>query len=413
MGFEMKSRLSLILGIVFIFVAGLSFGLSAKTEKDQLKEDLKLLGIYTEVFKIVKEHYVEPVDSKKLIYGSLRGMMNALDPYSTFFTPDEFKDFTTETHGEFGGLGIEITMEDHKLIIVAPIEDTPAWKAGLKPGDIIIEINGEPTDKMTLLQAVKKMRGKPGTKVTLTIWRKGVEKPFKVTITRAIIKIRSVKTKELENGKIGYIRLTQFQENSPEDFEKALKKFKKKEGIIIDLRNNPGGLLSSAVMIADMILKKGDLIVYTKGRDPRNNEKYYSENNPVIPTSIPVVLLVNKGSASASEILTGALQDNNRALVVGDKTFGKASVQTLIPLPDGSGIKLTTAHYYTPSGKMIMHKGITPDIIVHVSEKEEIERLKAEREAKIHGKKVKIKDPQLDTAINAIKIINFAKKIEK
>jgi carboxyl-terminal processing protease len=408
----MKSRLSLVAGILFIFIAGLSFGINAKTQ-DKLKEDLELLNIYTDVLKIVKELYVEPVETKKLIYGSLRGMMSSLDPYSTFFAPDEFKEFTTETHGEFGGLGIEITMENHKLIIVAPIEDTPAWKAGLKPGDIIIEIDGEPTDKMSLMEAVKKMRGKPGTKVTLTIWRKGLEKPFKVTITRAIIKIRSVKTKELEKGKIGYIRLTQFQENSTEDFKKALLKFKDKEGIIIDLRNNPGGLLSTAVMIADMLLKKGDLIVYTKGRTPRSNEEYFSENDPVIPLNIPVVVIVNKGSASASEILTGALRDNNRAIAVGDKTFGKASVQTLIPLPDGSGIKITTAHYYTPSGKLIMNKGITPDIIVHVTEKEEMERLKAEREAKIHGKKVKIKDPQLDTAINAIKILNFARKAEK
>ncbi|NPA16804.1 S41 family peptidase [Persephonella sp.] len=409
----MKSRLSLVAGILIIFVAGLTFGINAKTKNDQLKEDLQLLGIYTDVFKLVKEIYVEPVDSKKLIYGSLRGMMNALDPYSAFFTPEEYKEFTTETHGEFGGLGIEITMENHKLIIVAPIEDTPAWRAGLKPGDIIVEIDGKPTDKMTLMQAVKLMRGKPGTKVTLTIWRKGVDKPFKVTITRAIIKIRSVKTKELENGKIGYIRLTQFQENSAEDFKKALEKFKNKEGIIIDLRNNPGGLLSTAVRIADMLLKKGDLIVYTKGRTPRSNEEFFSRTNPVIPLDLPVVVIVNKGSASASEILTGALRDNKRALAVGDKTFGKASVQTLIPLPDGSGLKITTAHYYTPSGKLIMNKGITPDIVVHVSQEEEMERLKAEREAKIHGKKVKIKDPQLDAAINAIKILNFARKAEK
>ena len=409
----MRSRLSLVAGIFLIFIAGLSFGLNTKTESEKLKEDLELLGIYTEVFKIVKEIYVEPVDSQKLIYGSLRGMMKSLDPYSAFFSPDEYKDFTTETHGEFGGLGIEITMENHKLIIVAPIEDTPAWRAGLKPGDIIIEINGEPTDKMTLLQAVKKMRGKPGTKITLTIWRKGVEKPFKVTITRAIIKIRSVKTKELENGKIGYIRLTQFQENSAEDFKKALLKFKDKEGIIIDLRNNPGGLLSTAVRIADMMLKKGDMIVYTKGRIPRSNEEFYSKANPVIPLDIPLVIIVNKGSASASEILTGALKDNNRAIAVGDKTFGKASVQTLIPLPDGSGIKITTAHYYTPNGKLIMNKGITPDIVVHMTEEEEMERLKAEREAKIQGKEIKIKDPQLDAAINAIKILNFAKKAKK
>ena len=404
----MKNRLALISGILILFFAGFTFGISAKTDKDQSK-DIELLGLYTHVFKIVKDYYVEPVDSKKLIYGSLRGMMNSLDPFSAFFTPDEFKEFTTETQGEFGGIGIEITMENHKLIIVAPIEDTPAWKAGLKAGDIILEIDGKPVEKMTLIQAVKLMRGKPGTKVTLTIWRKGEEKPFKVTITRAIIHVKSVKTKELKDN-IGYIRLTQFQENSADEFEKALEKFKNKKGIIIDLRNNPGGLLTSAVTIADMLLPKGALIVYTKGRTPRSNEEYYSESDPVIPKNLPLVVLVNKGSASASEILTGALKDNNRALTVGDTTFGKASVQTLIPLPDGSGIKLTTAHYYTPSGKLIMYKGITPDIVVHVSEKEEIERLKAERDAKLKGKKAEIKDPQLETAINAIKILNFAKE---
>ncbi len=410
----MKSKLSLVLGIMIIFAAGIGFGINAKTAPKDYSEDLKLLGIYTQVFKIVKDNYVEPVDSKTLVYGSLRGMMNALDPYSTFFTPEEFKEFTTETHGEFGGLGIEITMENHKLIVVTPIEDTPAYKAGLKPGDIIIEIDGEPTDKMTLFQAVKKLRGKPGTKVTLTIWRKGLDKPLKVTITRAIIKVKSVKVRELEDGKIGYIRLTQFQENSANEFEKALKKFKNKEGIIIDLRNNPGGLLSVAVRIADEILPKGKLVVYTKGRRPEDQTKYFSTSDPIIPTDLPIVLLVNKGSASASEILTGALRDNNRALAVGDKTFGKASVQTLIPLPDGSGIKLTTAHYYTPSGELIMNKGITPDIIVKVSEKQEIERLKAERDAKLKGiKNPKIKDPQLEAAINAVKILNFAKESMK
>ncbi|NPA51775.1 MAG: S41 family peptidase [Aquificae bacterium] len=406
----MKSKMAFVVGIMIVFIAGVSFGINAKTKKDY-SEDLELLGIFTDVFKLVQENYVEPVDSKKLIYGSLRGMLSSLDKFSTFFPPDEFEEFTTETHGEFGGLGIEIMMENHKLIIVSPIEDTPAYKAGLKPGDIIIEIDGEPTEKMTLFQAVKKLRGKPGTKVTITVWRKGLEKPFKVTITRAIIKIKSVKTKELNDGKIGYIRLTQFQENSAQDFEKALLKFKNKEGIIVDLRNNPGGLLSVAVRIADMLLEKGELIVYTKGRTPRSNEKFYSINDPIIPKDIPIVVIVNKGSASASEILTGALMDNERALSVGDRTFGKASVQTLIPLPDGSGIKLTTAYYYTPSGKLIMDKGITPDVVVKVTEEEEIERLKAEREAKIKGEdKVKIKDPQLETAINAIKILSFAKK---
>ncbi|RMA97667.1 S41 family peptidase [Hydrogenothermus marinus] len=404
----MKNKLALVSGILILFFAGFTFGINAKTENDR-SEDIKLLGLYTHVFKLVKDYYVEPVESKKLVYSSLRGMMQALDPFSSFFTPDEFKEFTTETKGEFGGLGIEITMENHKLIIVAPIEDTPAWRAGLKAGDIILKIDGKPVEKMTLMQAVKLMRGKPGTKVTLTILRKGVEKPFDVTIVRDIIHVKSVKTKQLKDD-IGYIRLTQFQENSAEEFEKALEKFKNKKGIIVDLRNNPGGLLSAAVTIADMILPEGKLIVYTKGRIPSSNEKYYSESKPIIYPKIPIVLIVNRGSASASEILTGALRDNNRALVVGDRTFGKASVQTLMPLPDGSGLKLTTAHYYTPSGKMIMYKGIMPDIIVHESQEEQLKRMKAEREAKLKGKKIKIEDPQLEAAINAIKILNFAKE---
>ncbi|WP_028950206.1 S41 family peptidase [Sulfurihydrogenibium subterraneum] len=407
----MKSRISMVVGVILIFVAGMSFGLNAKTPKTDYSEDIQIIRTYTDVLKLVEDNYVEPTESKKLLYGSLRGLLSSLDPYSTFFTPEEFKEFTSETQGEFGGLGMEVTMENNKLLVVSPIEDTPAFKAGIKPGDWIIEIDGEPTDKMTLFQAVKKMRGKPGTKVTLTIFRKGVEKPFKVELVRDIIKVKSVKTKELENGKIGYIRLTQFQENSAEEFEKALKSFKNKEGIIIDLRNNPGGLLTSAVSIADMLLPKGKLIVYTQGRDPKNREEFYSQSEPVVDKKIPIAVIVNKGSASASEILTGALKDNNRAIIVGDTTFGKASVQTLIPLPDGAGVKLTVAHYYTPNGNLIMNKGITPDIIVKVSEEEEAERAKAEREAKMNGKEAEIKDPQLEAAINAVKILNFAKKL--
>jgi carboxyl-terminal processing protease len=407
----MKSKVSMVVGVMLIFIAGMSFGLNAKSSKTDYSDDIQIIRTYTDVLKLVEDNYVEPTDSKKLLYGSLRGLLSSLDPYSTFFTPEEFKEFTSETQGEFGGLGMEVTMENNKLLVVSPIEDTPAYKAGIKPGDWIVEIDGEPTDKMTLFQAVKKMRGKPGTKVTLTIFRKGVEKPFKVELVRDIIKVKSVKTKELENGKIGYIRLTQFQENSAEEFEKALLSFKNKEGIIIDLRNNPGGLLTSAVSIADMLLPKGKLIVYTQGRDPKNKEEFYSQSEPIVDKKIPIAVIVNKGSASASEILTGSLKDNNRAIIVGDTTFGKASVQTLIPLPDGAGVKLTVAHYYTPNGNLIMNKGITPDIIVKVSEEEELERAKAEREAKLNGKEVEIKDPQLEAAINAVKILNFAKKM--
>lgn len=407
----MKSKISMVIGVMLIFIAGMSFGLSSKGKTDYT-EEVEIIKTYTDVLKIVEDNYVEKPKSKDLLYGSLRGLLSSLDPYSTFFTPEEFKEFTSETQGEFGGLGIEITMENNKLLVVSPIEDTPAYKAGLKPGDWIVEINGEPTDKMTLFQAIKKMRGEPGTKVTLTIFRKGVEKPFKVEIVRDIIKVKSVKTKELENGKIGYIRLTQFQENSADEFEKALKEFKNKEGIIIDLRNNPGGLLTSAISISSMILPKGKLIVYTQGRTKDSKEEYYSERDPIIPKEIPIAVIVNKGSASASEILTGALKDNKRAIIVGDTTFGKASVQTLIPLQDGSGVKLTIAHYYTPNGNLIMNKGITPDIVVKMTEEEEIEKAKAEREAKINGKdEINVKDPQLEAAINAVKILNFAKKL--
>ncbi len=401
----MKKIFTLVIGIFLIFVAGVSFGIGllSKEDKKTVEEDLKYLKLYTEVFSIVKEHYVEPVDGKKLVYGSLKGMLQSLDPYSMFFTPEEFKEFTVESKGEFGGLGMEVTMENGKLMVVAPIEDTPAWRAGIKAGDIILEINGEPTDNLSLIEAVKKMRGKPGTKITLTIWRKGLNKPIKITITRAIIKVKSVKTKELENGKYGYIRLTQFQENSDVEMRKALYKFKDKKGIILDLRNNPGGLLTVAVNIADMLLDKGDLIVYTQGRDIRMNEKFYSRRDPIINKNQKIIVLVNFGSASASEILTGALQDNHRAIVVGDQTYGKASVQTLIPLEDGSGLKLTTAHYYTPSGRLIAKKGIIPDVVVHISKEDEMERLKQERDAKIKGEdKVKVKDPQLDEAINLL-----------
>lgn len=405
----MKSRVSMVLGVLLIFIAGMSFGLSSKAEKKDYSEEVKIIRVYTDVLKLVEENYVDNPDKKQLLYGSLRGMLSALDPYSTFFTPEEYKEFTSETQGEFGGLGIEITMENNKLLVVSPIEDTPAYRAGIKTGDWIVEIDGEPTDKMTLIQAVKKMRGKPGTKVTLTIFRKGVEKPFKVELTRDMIKIKSVKTKELEDGKIGYIRLTQFQENSAEEFQKALNQFKNKQGLIIDLRNNPGGLLTSAVAISDMLLPKGKLIVYTQGRNPNSKEEFFSQSEPIIPVNVPVAVIVNKGSASASEILTGALKDNKRAIIVGDTTFGKASVQSLIPLPDGSGVKLTVAHYYTPNGNMIMNKGILPDIVVKMTEQQEEEKAKAEREAKMSGKDEIIRDPQLDAAINAIKILNFAK----
>jgi carboxyl-terminal processing protease len=406
-----KTLITMVIGIFLIFIAGYSFGVSSNSKEEtisDIEEDLKYLNLYTEALNIVKEYYVKEVKTKTLVYNSLKGMLKRLDPYSQFFTPEELKEFTEDSTGEFGGLGIEITMENGKLIVVSPIEDTPAWRAGIKAGDIIAEINGEPTDTMTIGEVVKKLRGKPGTKVTLTIIRKGLKKPLRITITRAIIKVKSVKTKTLENGKYGYIRLTQFQSNSADEFEKALLKFKNKDGIIIDLRNNPGGLLDVVEHIADMLLPKGELIVYTKGRKRGANSKAFSTHDPVIPTSIPIVVLVNRGSASASEILAGAIQDNKRGIIVGDQTFGKASVQTIIPLEDGSAIKITIAHYYTPSGRLIDKKGIIPDVVIHMTEKEELNRLQAERDIKL-GKKVKLKDPQLEGAINILDYLNSQK----
>ena len=407
----MRNLIASVAGIILIFIAGVSFGVGIagkKKDLNTLSKDLEYLDLYTQVFSIVKKHYVEPVDSKTLVYNSLKGMLKGLDPYSMFFTPDEFKEFTVESRGEFGGLGIEITQEHGRIVIVSPIEDTPAWRAGLKSGDIILEVNGESIEGLSLLQAVKKMRGKPGTPIVLTIWRKGLEKPIKVKLIRAVIKIKSVKTKELANGKYGYIRLTQFQENSDSEFRKALEKFRNKKGIIIDLRNNPGGLLTIAIEIADMLLPDGKLVVYTKGRDPETNEKFYSRMDPIIPEKTPIIVLVNSGSASASEILSGALQDNKRGLIVGDETFGKASVQTLVPLPDGSGMKFTTAHYYTPSGRLIAKKGIIPDIVVHMTTEQERDRLKAERDIKLHPEKdIKVKDPQLE---EAVKLLDYLTK---
>ncbi|SNR65057.1 S41 family peptidase [Desulfurobacterium atlanticum] len=419
---SLKRGLFACLLILFSFSI-VKVGLAAKTGKD--KNELSYISLFTEVYHLVKEKYVEPVTPKKLFEGAIQGMLSKLDPHSVLFTPDDFKEFEVETQGEFGGLGIQITKtKDGKLMIITPIEDTPAYRAGLKPGDVIVEINGKPfTPEMTLMDAVKMMRGKPGTKVTIKVMRKGWEKPKEFTITRAIIKIQSVKYKLLDNH-IGYIRFTTFQGNSPEEFKKALKalsKDKELKGIIVDVRNNPGGLLDSAVEISDYFLPEGDLIVYTKGRIPDSNQKFYSENPPVVPENIPVVMLVNGGTASAAEILTGALRYNNRAVVVGEKTFGKGSVQTLFPLEMGYGVKITTAKYYMPNHECIDGKGIKPDITVKLSE-EDVKLLKKEakeieehpeKTAEIRKKREKYIDNQLKRAIEIIKEFQLFQQMKK
>ena len=324
------------------------------------------LDTFASVLAIVQKNYVEPVSTKRLIDGAISGMLASLDPHSAYLTPDLYRDLEVETRGSFGGLGIEITIKNGALTVVAPIEDTPAFRAGLKAGDQIIKIDDDFTKDMSLTEAVKRMRGPKGSKIKLTLHRTGVPELFTVTLARDVIKIQSVKSKMLPEG-YGYIRVTTFQENTGEGVEKAIDEFEAKEhgklkGIVFDLRDNPGGLLNQAVKVSDDFLD-GGLIVYTQGREENQQQKYFSHKKKDF-TDYPMVVIVNGGSASASEIVAGALQDQKRAVILGTQTFGKGSVQTILPLDDHSALRLTTARYYTPTGRSIQAVGITPDVDV-------------------------------------------------
>jgi len=323
------------------------------------------LKIYGDVLSAVQNSYVEEPDMDKLVEGSIKGMLQTLDPHSSYLTPDMLKQVEVETKGVFGGLGIEIGIKDDILTIIAPIDDTPAFRAGLQAGDKIMKIEDDFTKDMTVMDAVKRLRGEPGTTVTIWIGRKGVAELMPFTITRDIIKIRSVKSKDLGDG-IGYVKLLQFQQDTTAELEKALQSQVKEKGelrgLVLDLRNNPGGLLDQAVKVSDTFLDSG-LIVYTDGRIEAQKFKYTAHKNGTY-SGFPIVILVNAGSASASEIVAGALQDHARAVVLGTQTFGKGSVQTILPLEDGSALRLTTARYYTPKGRSIQAKGIEPDIVV-------------------------------------------------
>jgi carboxyl-terminal processing protease len=323
------------------------------------------IKLFSEALNEIQKKYVEEKDSKELIYGAIRGMMSTLDPHSTFLSPEEFKELEIETSGIFSGIGIEITLKDGILTVVSPIEGTPADKAGLLPGDKILQIEEKGTKNMNLTEAVRLIRGQKGTKVNLTILHEGSKEPAKYAIVREVIPIKSVKSKMLEEG-YGYVRISTFQEKTDEDLQDQLKKMEGSKGglkgLILDLRNDPGGLLNEAVKVSDEFLESG-LIVYTQGRLKEQNLKFYAHPNKV-KRNYPLVVIVNEGSASASEIVAGALQDQKRAILLGTQTFGKGSVQTIIPLDDGAGIKLTTARYYTPNGRSIQAKGITPDILI-------------------------------------------------
>jgi carboxyl-terminal processing protease len=323
------------------------------------------LRTFTEVFSRIKTDYVEPVSDKKLLDDAVQGMLAGLDPHSAYLDADSFKDMRVETEGQFGGLGIEVTMENGFVKVVSPIEDTPAARAGVKTGDLIIRLDEKAVKGLSLTDAVRMMRGKPGTDITLTIVREGASKPLKITVTRAVIKIQSVKSRMLEPG-YGYVRITQFQAGTDKSLVDAVKKLEKENkgnlrGLVLDLRNNPGGVLNAAVGVSDAFLDKG-LIVYTEGRVPDSKMRLSATPGDVI-NGAPMVVLVNGGSASASEIVAGALQDNKRAVIMGTKTFGKGSVQTIIPISNGGALKITTARYYTPSGRSIQALGIVPDIV--------------------------------------------------
>lgn len=373
-GEKMSSkRKLLVVTIILCFALASVFIGKLTTATVNAQGNYEELKTFMEVMTLIKKNYVDEVKTKDLITSAIKGMVSSLDPHSGYMPPEAFKELQVETKGEFGGLGIQIGLKDSLLTVIAPIEDTPAYRAGIKAGDKIIKIAGESTKNMELDSAVAKMRGPKGTSVVLSIMREGFNEPKDFTIVRDIIKIKSVKPKMLESN-IGYIKLTQFQESTASDLAAALASLKKEgmASIILDLRNDPGGLLNSAVDVADQFLPSKKLVVYIKGRTGEKME-YYTEGDRPSYTENPMIVLVNQGSASASEIVAGALKDWKRAIIIGTQTFGKGSVQSLIPLSDGSGLRLTTAKYYTPSGTSIQNVGITPDIIVKLLAKDDKE----------------------------------------
>lgn len=371
----MKKALWLVtgamLGVAIVFATHVMA--DRDTETRTLSLPLNELRAFVEVFDRISSSYVEPVEDEKLLENAISGMLSNLDPHSAYLPPEHFEKMEEHTRGQFGGLGMEVGMEDGFVKVIAPIDDTPAQKAGIRAGDLIIKLDDTPVKGMDLTEAVKRMRGEPGSSITLTIMRTGEREPFEVELTRAIVKVKSVRQRMLDKD-IGYVRVSQFQVRTGQDLAAAVKKLEEENGaplsgLVLDLRNNPGGVLNASVDVSDLFIDQG-LLVYTEGRI-QNSEMRFEAKRGDILDGRPIVVLVNEGSASASEIVAGALQDHQRALIVGRTTFGKGSVQTLLPLNNGAAIKLTTALYYTPSGRSIQADGIVPDI--------EIDRVKVER----------------------------------
>jgi carboxyl-terminal processing protease len=413
---KLKQASLVLVGALAGVLLSLNFSAVAERETARFPLPVDELRAFAEVFGQIKANYVEPVDDKKLITDAVTGMVTGLDPHSAYLDQDAYRELKISTKGEFGGLGIEVGMEEGFVKVVSPIEDTPAFRAGLKPGDFIIKIDDTSVKGMSLNDAVKRMRGKPKTSIRLTILRKGEPRPFEVTLIRDNIRVQSVKSKLIEPG-YGWIRVAQFQEHTGEDLVKHLKTLYKQEplkGLILDLRNDPGGILDGAVGISSAFLQPEALVVYTDGRLEDAKRKFfavpenylrgipndYLKGLPQGVKTVPMVVLVNGGSASASEIVAGALQDHKRATVLGTQTFGKGSVQTILPLEGNTGIKLTTARYYTPNGRSIQAKGIVPDIVIEDPTSPTVGRLR-EADLEKHLLNEQEKDAQAEKAQRA------------
>jgi carboxyl-terminal processing protease len=422
---------------VFIFVcvsffllsmAGLSLSAIDRTKKN---ETYKELEIFADALAYIQTQYADQTKPKDLIYGALSGMVNSLDPHSQFLTPQEYEDLKVETEGKFGGIGVEITIKDNLVTVITPIEGTPAWDAGIETGDRIVKIDDTVIKNFTLSDVVKKLRGKPGTEVNVVIWREKEGKLHSYKIRRSMIEVKDIKESKILEDHIGYLKLVEFTEDTPSELDIALKDLKDKGALelVIDLRNNPGGLLDKAIAVAERFLARGTLIVSIKGRDSKQNAEYRADfKSPDV--DMPIVLLVNEGSASGSEIVAGAFKDNRRAIILGEKTFGKGSVQTVLPLRDGSALKLTTSRYYTPKGESIHEKGVEPDILVAqagpLDGKPEDEKIKNEEELEMIFEnveqkkpdsqeealqKIYSKDAQLSRAVDLLKSIRIYKSL--
>jgi carboxyl-terminal processing protease len=375
----MKSIKPIKFILIFLILTSLVFSMgdsprskNSIAEKDEIYPHLELLA---KVMATIQQRYVSEVEAKELIDNSLKGMVNSLDPYSQFMTPEIKSEFEVETKGELEGVGMVITLQDSVITVISPIEDTPAFRAGIESGDKILEIDGEPTKGWPTWEAAKKLRGEPGTKVTIKVWREGEEDLLTIELERALIHIESVKNVKVIKDNIGYIRVTAFREETAQKLEDALEELLEQgaTSLILDLRSNPGGFLDSAIQTSDLFKPKGELIVYTEGRKKADERKYHAQTNPIFPTDYDIVILVNEGSASASEIVAGALKDSDRTKLIGTRTFGKGAVQSLIDLDDEYALRLTTAHYYIPEGRCIEGEGIAPDIEIELSKEQKKE----------------------------------------